>query len=398
MKTTMWKKAIINTLAATGGNIAVQPGSGALPKLAYICSNDASNHAGAPYTPVGTPVAILPPIPYGSVVSIEKTLSQAEVPQILVFGRDTETITANTRYTLQIGNPLEKYEGKAKGLDIYSYTSPAVLSGTAQTDLDNVMTVLVNRINARANHITAYLMYKVAFTLGTSTGDVALNFTPGDTLTQQTSGAKVKVAACKITAGTMAGDNAAGTIYLYDLVGTWSNAAKTLTATSTTEICTTNADLVIQGITVVDDAGYYPAHPTNRRGPSAYYVSHGFTSAKFECGVSTPTTKADVAGLAGVISCGIGSRLLQDVPTFNADNTDYIAGEAAFILNDTPDATKNYTRLQINIGQRAIDTPLNGDVEYNDNAYILWIQEDAGLTNHATFLTAIAAATGATVV
>ena len=340
MKTTMWQKGIINTLAATGGNIAIQPASGALPKLTYICSNDASNHAGAPYTPVGLPTAILPPIPYGTVASILKTVSVAEVSQIAVFGRATETITASTAYKLLIGTTLEKYEGRTKGIDVYSYTSPAVLSGTAQTDLDNVMTVLCNKVNNRTNHITAYLMYKVAYTGATSTGDVALNFTPGDTLTQQTSGATAQVAGCVITSGTFAADNAAGTIYLYNIVGTWTSASKTLTATSTTEICTTAAALTIQGLVIVDDAGYYPSVPTNRRGPSSFYVANGFTAAKFEVGVSTATTAATVAGRSPVLGIGRGARLLQDVPQFNVDKTDFSTGNPSFVLNDTPDASR----------------------------------------------------------
>src|ERR1039457_1977830 len=103
MKTTMWKKAIINTLAASGGNIAIQPASGALPKLSYICSNDASNHAGTPWAPVGLPTAILPPIAGGTVVAVQNTLSAAEVTQIAIFGRATETSTASTAYKLKIG-------------------------------------------------------------------------------------------------------------------------------------------------------------------------------------------------------------------------------------------------------------------------------------------------------
>jgi hypothetical protein len=394
----MWKKAIINTLAASGGNIAIQPAAGALPKLSYICSNDASNHAGTPWAPVGLPTAILPPITGGTVVAVQKTLSAAEVTQIAIFGRATETITASTAYKLKIGTTLEKYEGKIKGIDVYAYTSPAVLSGTSQTDLDNVMTVLVGKVNNRtSNHITAYLMYKVAFTLGTSTGDVALNFSPGDTVTQQTSAATAKVAAVVITAGTLAADNAAGTIYLYNITGTWSAAAKTLTATSTTEICTTNAALVIQGIVVVDDAGYYPAVPSNRKGPSTYFVAGGFTSAVFEVGVSTATTAATVAGRSPVLGVGIGSRLLQDVPQFNADKTDFSTGNPAFVLNDTPDAAKTYTRLDILFTAPVVKEVLDSSVAIVENIWTLWIQEDAGLTNHATFLTALASATGVTI-
>jgi hypothetical protein len=94
MRTQVWKKAIINTLAADGGNVGYTAATGGFPAMMYICSNDISNNAGSPFTVVGTPSEILPPIPAKSVLSISKIASAAEVTQILMLGVDTEVIVA----------------------------------------------------------------------------------------------------------------------------------------------------------------------------------------------------------------------------------------------------------------------------------------------------------------
>jgi hypothetical protein len=197
-----------------------------------------------------------------------------------------------------------------------------------------------------------------------------------------------------ITSGTFAADSAAGTIYLYNIVGTWSTASKTLTATSTTEIVTTNAALVIQGLVVQDDAGYYPANPSVRKGPSFAMAVEGFSAAHFDIGVATATTNATVIGIAGVVAQGIGSRMYNDLPYMNADKTDYSQGDPGFALNAVPDTTKKYSQYNIHVTSNAAWDALTGNQYGSDFVYVLYAEEDSGLTNNATFETALVGATG----
>ena len=399
MKTLVWKKGIINTLGASGANIGIQVASGSLPKLAYICDAAASSSGATSYTWLGGVASLFPPIPYGQVVKIEKLLSVAEVRQIAVLGVDTETITASTRYKLLIGNQMERQEGAKSMLQTYAYTSPAVLSGNAATDRANVYTVLAAKINDRTNFVTAYLMYKVAFTLGSSTGDAKKTFVVGTQVTQSGSSVTAYVAAVEITSGTFAGDDAAGSIYLYNFsdVASWDATAQTLTGvTQTTEHVHTAAAVVVQGIVIRDDAGYYPSNPSVRRGPSTVMTANGFTAAHVDVGVLTTTTEANAIGLAGVVSMGQGAHLLTDVPNMNVDKTDYASGDPSFQLNAVPDATKTYTQLNIHVKPDQVREVLEGNELPGSFIYTLWIQEDGGLTNHATFLTALATATGVT--
>ena len=393
MRTTVWKKAIINTLASGGQNLGLSAATGGLPALMYISADDISTGT-ASFTIDVAVTEILPPIPVSYISSITKIASAAEVKQILMFGIATETIVASQRYSIKLGNIFEHYEGETRKVPFtYSYTAPAVLSGVAATDLTNVYTVLAAKINAHSeNHVTAYLMYAVAYTLGTSTGDAATNFTIGTLVTQQTSGATAYVAGCSITSGTFFGDNAAGIVYLYNITGTWSSASKTITAASTTEIATTNAALTCQGLVIVDTAGYYPYNPGTRRGPS-WLGCDGFVSA---APVVPNTATATKYGLEGVIARGIGSRMAQDIPYFNADKTDYSQGDPSFILNASPDITKTYTRVDITMKTGQVENPLEGNTMNAQFIYTVWIQEDSGLTNHDAFLAGLATITGIT--
>lgn len=393
MTTQVWKKAIINTLAASGQNIGIAPATGGFPAQCYISSTDCSSGSAA-YTIDATVNEILPPIPYGSVKSIAKQLSAAEQTQILIFGLDTEVIVASQRYSIKIGNMFERYEGETKKVpSTYSYTAPAVLSGTAQTDRDNVYTVLAAKINATsANQVTAYVLYKVAYTAGESTGNLRTYPVIGTTATSAAASQTVKIAGLTITSGTFHGDNAAGTMYVYAPTGTLTAASQVWTCTETDCLFTTAAIPVIQGLVIVDDAGYYPYNPSMRRGP-AWIGQDGWSYAH----VTEVTTGASaVYGRAGVISQGIGSRLFQDIPYFNADKTDYSQGSPAFILNENPVTTKTYTRLDITVAPGQVEKVLEGNLAPSQFIYTLWIEEDSGLTNHATFLTALAAATGVT--
>ena len=113
----------------------------------------------------------------------------AENPQVVLLGASAtkETIVAETRYRVEIGNLEDEYETSKRELTKYAYTSPTALTGDADTDRLNVYTALVSKINAFAgNNCTAYLVHEFDFTAGTDTADSVP--TIGATYTQATSG------------------------------------------------------------------------------------------------------------------------------------------------------------------------------------------------------------------
>jgi hypothetical protein len=393
--TTVWKKGVINAPYADGGNVTFAAASGALPKMIYICSNDASNHAGTPWTKVNTPAEIFPPFIYGSITRIQKTSAVAEVSQIQMIGVGVETIYASTRYKIEGGNVNERHEGGNKPLSPFAYTSPAVLSGTAQTDLNNVYTVLVTKINSKVNKsFTAYLMYKVAFTVGTSTGNVRTLPVVGSTATSAAAAQTVKIAGCVVTSGTFYGDDAAGTMYVYAPAGTLTAASQIWTCTETDCLFTTAAIPVINGIAIVDTAGYYPAFPGIRHGISAWKLSDGFVTATAPAPASG-TSAVSVYGKAGVYSVGDGTTLLAETGVFNPDKTDTVTGSAEMVTSAAFVAGKTYTRYDFFVNS---NPPSNrvADQSANSNIVYTLYLDNVDTSNVTEFDTAIAGLTGVT--
>lgn len=99
-------------------------------------------------------------------LSVEHRLYTAEVVQVINVGVGTPpTITASTRYTVQIGYPYQDGStGQQSSLQAFSHTTPATLSGVAATDRENVYAALITKINAGNNP------FVVAATLGGGTG------------------------------------------------------------------------------------------------------------------------------------------------------------------------------------------------------------------------------------
>lgn len=390
MENVVIRKAIINTLAATGGNVADVAAAGAYPGACIICADNSAN----PLT------EYLPPISKGTCVRATKLASQAEVVQIAAVGMDLETIVASTRYKIEILCPKEKYMSQHREPSVYAYTAPAILSGTAATDRLNVYTVLMNKINADSiNNCAAYLMYKVAFT----TGSTALPQI-GETVTQETSGVTAKIAAVEVTSGNFTANNAAGTIWLYDFsaIGSWSAASKTLTGGTSTAVVTTNAALTHTGLVVVDDSGYFPASPAQRKGANSVQLTQGFATAKVDVGQRTADTTLLVGGTGllrgrkAVYSNGIGTEMLTHIPAFHADKQDYVSGDAELILNAAPVAGKTYTLFRIVINGFPIKEVLTGWSENGEYVYELYADESDS-TNLTNFETALESALGVTI-
>jgi len=387
MENVVIKKAIINTLKASGGNVKNDSASGAYPGAIIICDDNSAD-------PI---LNLLPPIRKGTVVSCTKIASAAEVVQIAFIGRLAETIVASTRYKVVIGQLSRTYEGQTEDLDQYAYTSPAVLSGTAATDRANVYTVLAAKINAYAsNNVVAYVVYSVAFTGGTTALPQV-----GELVTQETSAVTARIAAVDVTGGTITGTNAVGTIYLYNFsaVASWSAAAKTLTGGTSGFVCTTNAALTAgAGLVVVDDAGYYGPRPNSKRGPSYVAVTEGFDTATVEVGTATLAvgTTGMVIGRFPTLSQGIGTRMLQDVPSFSPDKTALVSGEAGFILNEAPVSGKTYTTYIIQVDEKPSDTNIDNRTQGLAYWFYLYADESNG-TNLGNLNSGLQTALGVTI-
>ena len=343
------RKGLLNTVGASGDNVLTDAASGAFPGQSLIClDNDTV-----------PPVPVLPPIIKGTVKGAWKQASQAEVVQIAVIGRTAETIVASTRYKIEIYNGL-KYESEQPSPFQYAYTSPAVLSGTAATDRENVYSALKTKINNHtANKVTAHLLRSVAFTTGTDNAGAIPAV--GETVTQETSGVTAKIAAVVVTSGNFTGHNAAGTIYLYDFTdeASWSASSKTLTGGTSGAVVTSAAALTSGvGLAIVDDAGYYAPRPQSGRGKSYIALTQGFATATVEIGTATLAvgTTGLLIGRAGVYAIGIGSRMVYDTPVFTPDGVCIVSGEAWFQLNAVVDPAKTYTTFLFEIATNVMDT------------------------------------------
>jgi hypothetical protein len=284
-------------------------------------------------------VRILGPIPYGKTKRLITQTPQVEVQNtVLIGGATVEVIVAATRYRVEIWNPEADYERFTQGPLIYATVSATTLSGNAYTDRTNVYSALVTKINAYAgNNCTAYGLVKATYSGGTSSGDADTNFVVGETVTQETSTYTAKVAACTIDTGTFAGDNAAGTIWLYALSNEtlWLTTQKTLTAaghvaavsgisaaTTNCVVTVTNATVYFnQGIVLVDDAGYFTSSKT-RGGINRVGLTAGFATA-------TATVI-----ITGYYSVGVGTDMLAQRPVFDIGNQALIAGNIEFQASD----------------------------------------------------------------
>lgn len=337
-------------------------------------------------------VPVLGPIQYGSV---KRVIHQAPASErrntVLIGGATVETIVASTRYRIEIWNPESDYESHSQTPQIYAYTAPAVLSGTAATDRTNVYTALANKINAYAgNNVTAYKLAVADYTLGTSTGDAATNFVVGEVVTQETSSLTAQVAACTITSGTFAADNAAGKIYLYNISdeANWLTTAKTLTAAGTAAavgektpattncvVTVTNATtLFAQGLVIVDDAGYFTSSKY-RGGINRVGLTAGFTTA-------TATVI-----LAGRYSIGSGTDMLALRPVFDETGQKLISGniEYNFRNGNLPVAGQYYNKTVIECEEGDEDA-LDRTATKSSKFYVVYFN-DSSPTDYTTDFT-----------
>jgi len=362
--------AIISTLEAAGANIVDD--TTAFSWAVMKASADANS---------------LLTFEYGTVESYNYIASQAEVRQLVVVGASTskETIVASTRYAIMIGNNEQDYESERQYPIVHAYTSAATLSGTPATDRQVVYDALIAKINSYGgNNAAAYSLTYAAYTLGTSAGDAATNFTVSEVVTQETSTETAKVALCTITSGTMAGDDAAGHIWLYDISdeASWLETAKTLTGGTSAVVATvTDATTVhATGIAIWDDAGYFTSK-ISRGGANYVGIRSGFA------------TDTAAVSIAATYSIGIGTTMLAARAIYDHAKQDLLYGdmEMEFQDGDLPVAGTTY-RKYILVTKDGDEDSMGASVEASLTEAILYVEEDSGGTNVGTFHNALAAA------
>jgi hypothetical protein len=344
------RTAVLNTIEAAGANVI-----------------NASGEWGIVETSAGNEL-LLGMFRDGNLKSVESFDPVAENPEVVLLGASAtkETIAAETRYKVEIGNPDDKYETEKRWPVVHAYTTATALSGNADTDRLNVYTALVNKINGYAgNNCTAYLVHEFDFTLGGATGNDALPV--GTTITQQTSGATAVVGKIALSGGTFAGGDAAGTIWVYnDQVATITDGALTWSwATST--LTQTNATLVLgTGLACVDDSGYFTSSLA-RPGANWYGATQGFSVSQFELAE------------APVYAEGIGSDLAALVTRYDHSKQDAIEGNIDYELQAGAsfDTAKTYRKYIFNVLEGDEDA-MGGDQEHSYQQVVLFADYASG--------------------
>lgn len=372
----MRKQVIMKGILDTVGNTAAQLKDDTTGEQYVVCKLNSADPLDA----------VLPPIKYGSMVSVKSAIPQAEVSQILLVGYGTdETVVASTSYKTRLTQLLRRKKGDTPVTFPYSYTSPAVLTGTAATDRHNMYSALATKINNHTtNYVSAAVLYKVAYTGGTDGAGTATDITCGETGTQETSTETASIAGITITSGTLAGNDAAGFIYLYSFsdLSSWLATSKTITMGTSLIVVTTAATPTAgAGLVVEDDAGYYGANPSVRTGASNFE-----TLENFETAVVT-------TGLAFAYSRGIGSRMIQDVPVMTIGGDDVVTGDYEFqLLGGSVDASKTYGTIKITVNNGAVADGLLSAEMTNPIVYTLYA-DYANTTYYGLLVTALQAMT-----
>ncbi len=357
METKRLVSNVLNTVAAAGANVNVDD----IAAQYCICTNNAA--------PVLTP--ILPPIPYRKTRNLVFLNSQTEQVQYTLLDAqitNKETIVANQRYSIKIGNT---------DLRVFSTTAPAVLSGNPFIDRANVYTILAARINAYARlGASAAVIHSVNFTAG------AVEPNPDIVATQAISGVTARIVRISLTSGAWAASTAAGTAYISfasndaailgtAIAWTWAGGG-TLTQTIGTIVMTT-------GIAVRDEAGYFTSFRI-RSGINYVHTVRGFVN-RFEI------TRA------GRYAIGIGS-IMALLGTMQYDHTrmNLLGGDIDFELihSGAFDVTRTYRKYILDIEGGDVDTRAFSSIA-GVSRVVLWVDE-SNVTNLGAFDSALRAA------
>jgi len=232
------QRVAIFAAAAAGANENVYEDT--TLKQAVISSNKALN----PLIPY------LPPIIQNAKNTVTSQASAAEVRRVQCLNIDDETLIASTRYSVILEQAENKFESTYSQLGIYSYTTPTTTLGSVALDRANLVSILVDKINAHAaNKVTAYGIQKVAFNTGAGgTPDF------GETTLESTTGTTAIVVKLELTSGAMTGAGV-GFLYLYSATAA-AVLGETITCSGGTTVVVTATGVENQDILIIDDGSY----------------------------------------------------------------------------------------------------------------------------------------------
>lgn len=118
----------------------------------------------------------LDPIKQSNIIEFSQANYRAEVVQVVTIGGSSSyTPTANTVYTVEIGNPLVRDHGYQMQLKKYKYTTPPVITtigATAALQREYINLQLIAKINADATNyvVAASLLLGTGFTITDDAG------------------------------------------------------------------------------------------------------------------------------------------------------------------------------------------------------------------------------------
>ena len=298
---------------------------------------------------------ILKPIPFEATNrKLHYLPSVAEVRQRVLLGRIEETILPSTRYKMQISNIFKQDQTAHTSPFPYAYTTPAALTGSADTDRYNLWYALAAKINAYAgNNVTAILVSRVAYTVGNTHLPVA-----GEVITDN--GGHTATVAYVETSGAWAGA-ATGYIWLYSPSATFVAGAATFSGTGTATLSAVPTDG--QAMIIVDDAGYY-SQITGRNGISQVSLVESFTTSTSEVVV------------VGVVSRGIGTDMLKLVPVFDRFGQDIVNDvDGDQNTSTAPTAGKTYAKVMFSFDLPVDASGLMGFPQIAAVQEVIWLDE-----------------------
>jgi len=388
------RRGVLNTLQASGGDFWKDSTA---KQWGFI--SDGTTNTGGSVTPNPVP-SLFEPIPYNKVLSYTQQASQAEVRQAALIGAENisrvasvaptfETVVASRKYQL-IGRPAQKDLEKTPKEFVFNYTAPATLTGTAQTDRDNMWTALKNKINAANMDVTAYVLYYFVTTAATTAAPTTA--TIGATVTQGTSNITAKLARSYWRSGALGA--AVIDMYVYDVSSTAFNATAVNWTYSTPSGSVTQAAAlpVAVGLALVDAAGYWSSS-VSRGGITKWSINYGNASTGFQRPESVPALPAvHTAALTGytevpaAYSIGIANDMLARIANFNLDKSDMLTGIPDFVFDKLPTAGKTFTTVSITTKGELLHT--SGQREEFEKIFVVYLDESNG-TNLNNLITAI---------
>lgn len=325
------KKALCNVSSDTPGNFISD--NSMMPGYILLFNGDAAT-------------VIAPPIPCGSIISVEHQHGQQEKLQhVLIAGTD-ETIVANTRYTVGIEFPKDRVSGSGtRDKKIFAYQMGTLASAAA--DRATVYTALYNKINA---YVGMYSKAKLAFLMN-MTGDIGEALTVGQ-LVFEKSGTWVGYVLKAITLV----DGNAASVLVCTLSGTPPTAGEGIVIQKTSNAGTDVLDGTLsytaaQGLVIYDEGGYFSWKEKLGRGGAPFIMSS-----------TTFLSQRPTIIQAHQYSYGWANDMLLTTPEFDLTRQNVDRGNIESQYTTLPTANASYTKYTITYLSESAPNALDGSI------------------------------------